>query len=183
MRRQIGFTLIELMIVVTIIGVLAVVAGTAFRRYSASGRAAEAMSMIGEFKIKEEAYRAENNAYISTDATEGTLTPALGSCAEPCPKLLPARPWTTAPMLYWAQLGINPGRAQLYCGYVVIAGLANAWGTAGTDGKNAFGNVAPNAPWFYIEAKCDNKRDDITHDTTYTATNSSSTVITQWEGE
>src|SRR5438270_13874683 len=104
MRRQMGFTLVELMIVVTIIGVLAVIAGTAFRRYGTSGRNAEAMGMIGEFKTKEEAYRAESNVYLSTDAAETTVYPTIGSCpagqTEPCPKVIPARStWTAAPLL------------------------------------------------------------------------------------
>lgn len=180
MRRQVGFTLVELMIVVTIIGVLAVVAGTAFRRYGTAGRNAEAMSMIGEFKTKQEAYKAEYNVYLSTDAAETTVYPTLGSCVgqvEPCPKALPARStWTAAPLLNWANLGIAPGRQQLYCGYVAIAG-SGAWGNAGAQGQAAFGNTLPSGPFYYVRAECDNNR-NVTNNTTFIATSTSSAVIT-----
>jgi prepilin-type N-terminal cleavage/methylation domain-containing protein len=189
MRRQVGFTLVELMIVVAIIGVLAVVAGTAFRRYGTAGRNAEAMSMLGEFKSKEEAYKAEYNTYLSTDVTEGVVYPTVGTCpagqVEPCPKALPARStWTTAPLLNWANLGMAPGRQQLYCGYVAIAGTANVWtgtvgasSTAGAQGQAAFGNTPPTQPWYYVRAECDNNR-NVTNNTTFIGTSSSSAVIT-----
>jgi len=180
-----GFTLVELMIVVAIIGVLAVVAGTAFNRYSASGRAAEAMSVIGEFKSKEEAYRAENNQYLSTDSAEGNLYPVLGTCSgqtEPCAKALPARnTWSGPPLGNWAALGFNPPRTQLYCGYVVIAGAGGSFGNAGTQGKNALGNVAPSTPWYYVRAECDNNRTNSLN-TTYIATNSNTALVTLNDG-
>jgi prepilin-type N-terminal cleavage/methylation domain-containing protein len=187
MRRQIGFTLVELMIVVAIIGVLAVVAGSAYKKYSGRARATEAMSLIVEFKAKEEAYRAEFNTYLSTDSAEGNVYPTIGGCpagqVEPCPKLLPARnTWTVAPLLNWATLGLNPARSQLYCGYVAIAGAAGAWGIAGSDGKNAFGNgTAPTAPWFYVRAVCDNSPTDA-RNATYVGTSANSTLVTLNEG-
>lgn len=46
MKRQSGFTLIELMLVVAIIGVLSVVAIPAFQRYMVNARTAEAMTFI-----------------------------------------------------------------------------------------------------------------------------------------
>lgn len=195
MQRQVGFTLVELMIVVTIIGVLAVVAGSAYKRYSASGRNAEAMAMIGEFKTKEEAYRAEFNTYMSTDVAEANVYPPIGSCpagqTEPCPKLLPVRStWTTNPLLGWANLGINTMKNQLYCGYVAIAGAAGSWtgavganSTAGTQGQAALGGggTAPAVPWFYLRAECDNNRGD-PRNTTFVMTGSNSAVISLNEG-
>jgi prepilin-type N-terminal cleavage/methylation domain-containing protein len=179
-----GFTLIELMIVVVIIAVLAAVAIPAYRKYSDSGRTAEAMAMLGEFRAKEEAYRAENNTYLSTDVNEATYYPVLGNCAsgstEPCPKTIPtASSWSSTPPLdKWLALGITPNHTQLYCGYVAIAGTAGAWGNAGTDGKNMFSNVAPTVNWYYLHASCDNNSSK-SQNTTYTTAMNTTSIFTQ----
>src|SRR5262245_35290477 len=86
MRRspEIGFTLVELMIVVAILTVLVAVAGTAYRKYMDAGRTAEVYGMLGEFRAKEEAYRAENGVYLSTSTTgETDFYPALLGSGEP----------------------------------------------------------------------------------------------------
>jgi prepilin-type N-terminal cleavage/methylation domain-containing protein len=159
-RAQIGFTLIELMIVVAIIGVLAVVAGTAYRRYMDSGRTAEAMAMLGEIRAKEEAYRAEFSSYTGWsgggEAATNTLPQVDGGCSvgskEPCAKNLPTT--FTGNWAYWSALGINAGKSQLYCGYIVNNGLANVAAT-GTMGKDILGGT-PATPWWYAIAMCDN---------------------------
>jgi prepilin-type N-terminal cleavage/methylation domain-containing protein len=188
--RSKGFTLVELMIVVAIIGVLAVVGMSTFKHYGDTGRAAEAMSMIAEFKSKEEAYKAEYNTYTSTDTAETNLTPSLSSnCpsgqVEPCPKSV-AKPWSSGTLANWATLGVNTTRSQLYCGYVVIAGAANSWnGTtptaaasaAGSDGQKLFSNTAPATPWFYVRAQCDNNP-KLSNNTTYLASSNAATVVT-----
>jgi prepilin-type N-terminal cleavage/methylation domain-containing protein len=176
MRRS-GFTLVELMIVVTIVGVLAVVAGVAYRKYSDSGRAAEATAMLGELKSKELAFRMENSVFLSTTTVgENDVYPALGSCSEPCAKAVPQASWPQS----WRDLGVSPQKRQLYCGYVVVAGAANTWGLAGNNGKAMFNNVAPTVPWFYVQAICDNDRTS-TANTTYTTTMDQSTVVTRNE--
>ena len=159
--RNHAFTLIELMIVVAIIGVLAVVAGTAYRRYMDSGRTAEAMAMLGEIRAKEEAYRAEFSSYAGwsngAETASATLPTVDGGCSvgtkEPCAKAIPT---TNA---IWTNLGINAGKNMLYCGYIVNADLANKTVT-GTMGKDIItansGTATPATPWWYAIAMCDN---------------------------
>ena len=58
-----GFTLIELMIVVAIIGVLAAIAIPNFLRYQAKSKQSEAKTNLGAIGTTAEAYRAEHDTY------------------------------------------------------------------------------------------------------------------------
>ena len=157
--RQRGFTLVELMIVVAIIGVLSVIAGTAYRKYADKARSSEVYSVLAEIRAKEEAYRTEFSMYCNTAATcatyatETVFFPALVAGAEPRSKSIAAG----LPQ-GWKDLGIAPGKNALYCGYVAIAGQPNAgsFGNAGTYGRNWFSNVTPSTVWWYAVATCDN---------------------------
>ena len=60
---QKGFTLIELMIVVAIIGILAAIAIPNFMRYQAKTRQSEAKANLTGIYTSEISYRAENDAY------------------------------------------------------------------------------------------------------------------------
>lgn len=63
--RRSGYTLIELMVVVAILGTLIALALPAFRNYVYRVRAAEAPTFMGEIRLREEAYRAEFYQYCS----------------------------------------------------------------------------------------------------------------------
>jgi type IV pilus assembly protein PilA len=71
MKKSKGFTLIELMIVVAIIGILAAIAIPNFLNYQCKARQSEARSNLGAIANLQEAYWAEETTYTG-------LTDALG---------------------------------------------------------------------------------------------------------
>jgi len=66
MRNEKGFTLIELMIVIAIIGILAAVAIPSYQNYTKRAKASEAKIMLDAIRTNEEAYKAQNNNYTSS---------------------------------------------------------------------------------------------------------------------
>lgn len=60
---QKGFTLLELMIVVAVIGILASIAMPAYTGYIKKGKAAEATSNLADLRIKAEQYFQDNRTY------------------------------------------------------------------------------------------------------------------------
>jgi prepilin-type N-terminal cleavage/methylation domain-containing protein len=77
--RQGGFTLIELMIVVTIIGVLATIAVPIYRSYVQQAHLAEAKPYLLDIASKERSYKVRNGLYCCSGGTlsEATLTSGL----------------------------------------------------------------------------------------------------------
>ena len=63
-----GFTLIELMIVVVIMGVLSTLAGYGVRKYLMEAKRSEAVSMLSQIRAAEEAYRDERFVYLGLDS-------------------------------------------------------------------------------------------------------------------
>lgn len=64
-RNEKGFSLVELMIVVGIIGLLATLAVPRFQQFQAKARMAEGKNMLNHLYTLEEAYHLDNNAYLN----------------------------------------------------------------------------------------------------------------------
>jgi prepilin-type N-terminal cleavage/methylation domain-containing protein len=69
LKNKKGFTLIELMIVVAIIGILAAIAIPNFMNYQCKARQSEAKSNLGAIRVAQETYMAENNTYAADIAS------------------------------------------------------------------------------------------------------------------
>jgi type IV pilus assembly protein PilE len=74
MKLQKGFTLIELMIVVVIVGILASVALPAYNDYVTRGKLSEATAGLSNGRIKVEQFYQDNHTYVGITAVCPTST-------------------------------------------------------------------------------------------------------------
>ncbi len=143
-RRRGGFTLIELMIVVVIVGALAAIAIPSFVSYVYRSRTTEATTFLGEIRQRQESYRAEFGTYAAVGAT---LTPDEDPGRA-------ARAWVGP--AEWVQLGARPD-GQVRFSY---RGTSGAPSTQPEIGGTNVG--AANYPdfWFVAQAVGDLDGDD-----------------------
>jgi type IV pilus assembly protein PilE len=71
---QNGFTLLELMIVVAIVGILAAIVIPAYQDYVKKGKAAEATGNLADLRVKMEQYFQDNRTYVG-----GVCAPTSGA--------------------------------------------------------------------------------------------------------
>ncbi len=75
MQMQKGFTLIELMIVVAIVGLLAAIAAPLYGSYVVRGKLVEAPNNLANFRIQMEQYYQDNRVYGTAGGACGVAVP------------------------------------------------------------------------------------------------------------
>ena len=106
-QRQGGFSLIEMMIVVAIIGILAAIAVPSYISYVQRSRTAEAITFLAEIRQRQEAYRAEFGQYCSVSAAPGSAIDSGGWAPATLPTGGELIGWGGTPG-DWDHLGANP---------------------------------------------------------------------------
>ncbi len=138
MKQKRGFTLIELMIVVVIIGVLSVLAVSGYRRYTFAARNAEAENFLLAIRAKQEAYFQAFGQYCGA--------PAGASNPDRVP--FPDKVDWGNPEGAWRDLGIK-APTKVWFQYWVYAGRAGQ-GAPGMPGE-----FETDRPWFVARAHGD----------------------------
>ena len=142
-----GFTLIELMIVVVIMGVLAAIAIPVFSGYVKSAKAEEARVMLHQIRLKQEIYMQAYGRYCAIPEwfpmEPGAIQAQEGN----------KFPWEGARKSEWDMLGVKPSSKYVYHVYRIGAGGPTG-PTEDPDAVNQMG-MDTEKYWWYAQANGD----------------------------
>ena len=150
-----GFTLVELMIVVTIVGILAVIGVASLRKYVFSSKSVEAASMIRSIAAAQEQWRAETQSYFDVS---GSLDSWYPNSSPDSRKFAWDFPGGNDYANWQLLRPVAPGPVQF--GYAVKAGLPGTPLPA-LETTQQPGWLPPNEPWYVIQAASDRDEDGV----------------------
>ena len=159
-RRAYGFTLVEVMIVVAIVGVLAAIGVVGFRKYMRAAAAAEVKAVMQAIRVSEEAIRAETFQYRGCGAGLTDWYPATPDDKK--------RHWDTGQVGQakhdcWRELNVVTDGPVRF-GYAVQAGIApqpNPVPVINYCTNWAAAHAQVDGPWFVVQAAGDQNADGV----------------------
>ncbi len=180
--RQRGFTLVELMIVVAIIGILSILAVVGYRKVVNASKTSQATHMIQAIRVAQESYHAETGAYAAISAKlDDTTCPAFSAGQQATWD--PACKGTGSGSPPWSTLPVRTDETLVFKFATVAGNAGDALPTApsGMQTAPSFGTTLPTKDWFAIAAKGDTDNNGVF--CTVVTASWSTTVYVDREGE
>jgi type IV pilus assembly protein PilA len=158
--RDRAFTLIEALIVSTIVSILAVLAVVGYRRWIMTAYMAEAQDMVSHIRSAEDAFKAENGGYLKVSQALGLgfdyplMKPGASKTGWGADCDLTACVQANS----WKQLAVQPNGPVLF-GYSVVAdnGGTNPPPHILVNNVDTALDKLTGAPWYVVEADGDPK--------------------------
>jgi type IV pilus assembly protein PilA len=150
-----GFTMVELLAVVAMIGILAALALVGYRKYFGASRSAEAKATIAQIRIAQEAFRAETMSYLDVSSAIDNYYPS------PSPPDGKARLfWDdgNADHDNWEMLNVVIDSPTRY-GFATTAGQAGTAMTVPSTAQTPTWPNPPTEPWYVVQAAGDLDQD------------------------
>lgn len=154
LARARGFTLVELMIVVAMIGVLSSLAVVGYRKYVESAKLSEPISVMQGIRSAEEEFKDKAMTYLNVSQSNGyypgtTFNDKKWAWNNP----------TGSDAARWATLGVSVS-APVRFGYRANAGNAGQAVSTPIEYKNPTNGASPTFalpanPWYIVQAKGD----------------------------
>lgn len=152
LRDRFGFTIIELMVTVTILAILSTVAVVSYKRYLRRGKNMEAIYFLSDIGMKQSTYFGAYGQYVDTSATANSFDDddfyptsiAYGNKAWGivCPDNKDSYPG-------WCALGARPGSSMVNYQYVTVG-----WAPGDSDPSDLY-IKEPARQWWFAVARGD----------------------------
>lgn len=171
-----GFTLIEMMVVVVIVGILATLAVIGVRKYILASKSNEAIHMIGSIKSAQEAYKSETFQYLNVS------TSGLTSYYPQSPAQIKSN-WNNpshTDFARWNTLGVEAS-GPVQFGYATTAGVGGSPTDPGLTSGFKYPDVGNGEPWYVVRASSDFDGDSTL--SVYLSSSQTSEIYFEGEGE